>query len=218
MKEVSRDDAAPMQEREGALRLPGAIRLAYTGLAASLALGCGPHKVDGPPVKPAAEIAAVPERALRLEFDLRDDSTFDATSQRDVVAEAVEQSVCLLRTEKADECKTPEKQPPICAVRSESAIRAAIERAFASLRNVRLRSRFAMQRDVQSAIPGAVATVAVRDARRDAECRDWGAADGPCVAVKVDKLWILLRSPWDAQSVGRFDVFLAEAACEAEPT
>jgi hypothetical protein len=147
-------------------------------------------------VKPAGLMVPVPERERRLEFDLTADSAFHPTSNADVIAQAIAQSICLLRTERPDECRAPEEDPPVCSVRAESEIRASIEPAFRALRDVRLTSPFRIQSEVQNAIPGALATVAVFDARREASCRQWQSADGSCVAARVDKLWVLLRAPW----------------------
>ena len=130
--------------------------------------------------KPADISVPVPERDRRLEYNLDlDRSRIGEVEQaRDVVAEAIDDTVCLLRTERPLECQEPDPDATVCSTRSEQEIREAIEPTFSALREITLTSSELSVRPggtTNHAIHEALALVASGTAPIDA-CRQLGVS------------------------------------------
>ncbi|MGH9259679.1 MAG: hypothetical protein ACRD08_07255 [Acidimicrobiales bacterium] len=162
-------------------------------------------------VKPEGFAATVPEAPRRLMYLADTGAVADLSTQ---LAQALEQAVCLLRSERALECREPDPDVSACNTRPVQEIEAALKPAFDAIPRVRMTSAATINADLRALIPGSVSTTEVWDARRDHLCREWRSADGACVAVKVDKVWLLLHAqPGGDGRVDRLEVFLAERVC-----
>ncbi len=159
--------------------------------------------------------AAVPEAPRRMAYQV------DAGPAPDVaalLARALEQTVCLLRSEQADECEEPDPEPLLCNTRPVAEIRTALKPAFDAIPQMRLTSASSISAELRASVPGGTATTKVWDARREHLCREWRSADGACVALKVDRVWILLHAPPGGDGrVDRIEVFLAQRVCADKP-
>ncbi len=166
-------------------------------------------------VKPDQFEAAVPEAPRRMAYQVDSGPTPDIAP---LLARALEQTICLLRSERADECQEPDPDVPVCNTRPVQEIQAALKPAFDAIPQMRLTSASSINAQLRASIPGGTSTTRVWDARRDHLCTEWRSTDGACVALKVDKAWILLHAPPGGDGrVDRFEVFLAERVCAAKP-
>ena len=180
-------------------------------LLAFLALaGCGAG------VKPVDLAAPVPDASQRLEYTLPTDGEMAAVEA--ALQLAIEQTVCLLRSERADECEEPDGNPPACTVRGEAEIHEVVAPAFQLVKDLELTSPSTINAQVHAMLPDVVSTTQVYDARRTHLCREWRTVDGACVAMRVDKIWLLLHAPPAGGPVDRLEVFLAERACDPDPS
>jgi hypothetical protein len=154
----------------------------------------------------------VPEATRRLEFPLGLGEDRSADWQA-----ALEGTVCLLRSDEPDECADLDGEPTICSARTETEIRDAVAPAYAAMSDVELASPFTVDSLMRTVLPLTVWTLEVDDARRTFGCRQWRSEDGACVAVRIDRAWVLLHAPAEGGPIDRLDVFKADSICDPEP-
>jgi hypothetical protein len=153
--------------------------------------------------------AAVPEQPRRVEYTLTADTTA-------AVEDAVAGATCLLRSgwQGAPDCRFDPTEALPCNFRTADEIAQRFRPVFDTLLRLRLTSPSVVKPQVTDLLPGAVATDEVHDARRAALCREWRQADGACLAVRYDALWILLHAPPPGDgAIDRVELFLAEDTC-----
>jgi len=154
----------------------------------------------------------VPEAMARLEYDLPADSN----GKQSVLAKALDDAVCVVRTGKPEECKGPHDQLPVCDLRSKEEIRKRLKPAFDALAILKLVSPSSINYEIKKQIPGATPMTRVRDARQRFDCRDW-TQQKPCVAFKYNILWFLLERRAPGKGVAdHIEIFLAEPACKQD--
>lgn len=151
--------------------------------------------------------APVPEAARRLSFDV-------AGEGPRVLDRALQEAVCLVLSSQFAECRDAPRQPDLCNQRTEPDVTAALSPTFNGIRDVipelRLTSASVVKVQLEERLPSAVVTDEVYDARRSAHCREWRTADGSCVAIRADSLWILLRgSPAPEGTLHTIEIYLA---------
>ncbi len=151
----------------------------------------------------------VPEATARLEYGLPTGSN----GKQNVLAKALDDAVCLVRTGEAEKCKDPHADLPVCDLRSKEEVRERLKTAFDALDSLELKSTFSINNEIREQIPDAMPMRRVRDARQRYDCKDW-TRQNPCVAFKYDILWFLLerRAP-GIGAADHIEIFLAEAAC-----
>lgn len=155
---------------------------------------------------PEDPVASVPEASARLN---------DLTLKK--IDIALDQAVCLVRSGQAKQCQDSTSNPNWCDVRSEKQVRNELKAVFDELPKIKLANRFKVNSAIKKLIPDSIPTKAVKDARRSDSCEAWSNDDGRCVAIKFDILWILLHSPAEGDgSIDRFEIFLAEPACQVD--
>jgi hypothetical protein len=157
-------------------------------------------------------LAPVPEAVHRLRFDI----PLDDGAAREVLADALVATVCLLRGGLTEECGSTDFS--VCNTRDPAKIRAAVQPFFDNVLELELTSSSAINADVRDTIPGAEPTRNVADARRNAACIEW-RNEGACVAIKLDRAWFYLHAV-PSEHGGRPDwleVFLAEPVCGKSP-
>lgn len=185
----------------------GAILTALVVLSA-----CSPHRG----IKDQLTFAAVPEADRRLSFDV-------AHEGPQVLERALEQAVCLVLSSQFGECRVAPQEPDVCTERTRAAVDSALRPIFTVLRDtitdLRLTSPSLVKAGLEKRLPNTIVTDEVYDARRTAHCRDWAAADGACLAIRTDSLWILLRgSPAPEGKVQTVEVYLtAPSTCGERP-
>jgi len=155
------------------------------------------------PETPGDPVASVPEASARLNgLTLKG------------IDSALEQAICLVRSGQAAQCQDPSGNPHWCDIRSREEVLETLKPVFDVLPKIKLTSRFTVNSEIKRLIPGSIPTKAVRDARRTYPCDEWNNQDGRCVAIRFDKLWILLHSPArDHGDIDLFEIFLAEPPC-----
>lgn len=151
--------------------------------------------------------APVPEAARRLSFDVGGEGA-------QALDRALEQAVCLVLSSQLDECRVAADQPELCNSRTEAEVTAALSPTFMALRDtiahLRLTSPSIAKVRLAAKLPLAVVTDEVYDARRSAHCREWSSADGTCLAIRADSLWILLRGkPAPDGAIHTVEVYLS---------
>ena len=165
----------------------------------------------------------VPEGDRRMVYELSAPSGEAVAAADPVIDDAVDDAVCLLRTDRPWECTEPDPDPPVCTTRSKEEIRAAIEPVFRAIPGIEITSGAASVSEVRHALPDTtlLVTYMILDARRERECRQF-RPEGGCVAVQTDQLWILLYAPPEGGRIDRFEVFIDEsqrrAVCQEKPT
>jgi hypothetical protein len=154
----------------------------------------------------------VPEQTARLEYDLPADSD----GKLGVLAKALDDAVCLIRTDKPEECKGPHVDLPVCDLRSKEEVRELLKPAFDALASLKLVSPSSINKEIREQIPNATPMTRVRDARQRFDCKDW-TKQNPCAAFKYDILWFLLerRAPGTG-CADHIEIFLAEPACKQD--
>lgn len=134
--------------------------------------------------------APVPEAARRFSYDV-------AREGPQALDRALQEAVCLVLSSQLQECRAVPDQPDLCNERTALEVTAALRPAFTAIRDtisaLRLTSPSLVKAQLAARIPSAVVTDEVYDARRSAHCREWRTADGACLAIRTDSLWILLR-------------------------
>jgi hypothetical protein len=169
-----------------------------------LGTACGPKK----PVPSAP----VPEATRRLEYTLR----IGADRQSDLRA-ALDGTVCLLRSDEPEECADPYGEPTICTARTETEIREAFALLYTAIGALELTSPFTIDSVMRAVFPDVKWTIEVDDARRTYGCRQWASDDGACIALRIDKAWVLLHAPPQGGLVDTLEVFKAETICDPKP-
>ncbi len=162
--------------------------------------------------KESALTAPVPEATRRLEYSLGLGAERPADWQT-----ALQGTVCLLRSDEPEECADPDGDPTICSARSETEIRDAVAPAYAAMSAVELTSPFTVDSLMRTALPLVEWTLEVDDARRTFGCRQWGSEDGACIALRIDRAWVLLHAPEEGGPIDRLEVFKAEPICDEKP-
>jgi hypothetical protein len=167
--------------------------------------GCARHPAP-------VELTAVPDAQNRLSYQLPADSA----SLAGVLRKALEETVCLVRSGSADECREG-VAPPSCDPRSTDQLRPLYAAAFDSIPRVVMSTPFAMNDRLRALFPGSEPTTAIRDARRASPCKDWTPTDGTCAAVEYRDVMLLFRSPSGVpQRPTTLEVYLAGVACRAD--
>ena len=174
--------------------------IVVTGFA--LLSACGPRGA-----KDRLVLAPVPEAARRLSVDI-------AGEGPQALNQALEQAVCLVLSSQVPECRAAPQEPDLCHPRTRAQVDSALRPTFIALRDtlagLKLTSPSLAKAGLAARLPGAVVTDEVYDARRSAHCREWSTADGSCLAIRADSLWILLRgSPPPDGTVRSVEIFLA---------
>jgi hypothetical protein len=154
----------------------------------------------------------VPEKTAQLEYDLPPDSD----GRKSALAKALDDAVCLVQTGKAEVCKDPPAELPVCDFRREEDIRKLLKPAFDAIASLKLERASSINDAISKQLPHAKPTRKVRDARRDFDCMDW-KKEKPCVAFKYDILWFFLKlKTQDTGIAERIEIFLAEPACRKD--
>jgi hypothetical protein len=151
--------------------------------------------------------APVPEADRRLAFEV-------ATEGPQALDRALEQAICLVQSSQFDECRVAPQTPDVCNQRTRAEIDDALRPTFMALRDslgaLRLESPSVAKVQLAALLPSAVVTDEVYDARRTDHCREWRSADGTCLGIRVDSLWLLLRGkPAPDGTIQTVEVFLA---------
>ncbi len=161
---------------------------------------------------PTLLLTGVPEGSGRLSYDL----PADTTALRSALAKALDGTVCLVRSGRADECQEA-PDAPSCDRRSAAEVRARYAAVFDSIPKVFLSSAFEMNDKLRPLFPGATFGIPLQDARRGTPCTDWNRADGSCAAMVYQEVWLLFRSRSDAGArPATLEVFLANPPCRGE--
>jgi hypothetical protein len=137
-------------------------------------------------------------------------------------------AVCVVRSKNAGDCIEGGPSIPVCVAKSAAEVKGELAPFLDKLASVKLKGpsdtapspTSAVQR-IQTLIPGALATTAVHDARREHACSDVAkdpkTGEGPCVAVRFDKLWVLLHTlPGGDGTITSYDLFPTYDHCDNE--
>jgi len=139
-------------------------------------------------------------------------------------------AACVMRTKNAGDCDPDNgpNAPPACVAKPEAEIKAKLDPLFAKLAGFKLKGPADAKASAAGAVSGLQAlfpsqndqdyyvTTNVADARRRHGCSD--LAEGPCVALRHEGLWILMHAPADSDgTVDRVDLFPVEVSpCDDE--
>ncbi len=157
-------------------------------------------------------LTGVPEINGRLGYDLPADSA----GLHAVLAKALEGTVCLVRSGRADECQEA-PDAPSCDRRSAAEVRARYAAVFDSIPRVILSLAPEMNDKLRPLFPGATFGIPLQDARRTTPCTDWNQTDGSCAAMVYQEVWLLFRSRSDsATRPATLEVFLANPPCRGD--
>lgn len=157
-------------------------------------------------------LTGVPDSQSRLVFALPTDSA----ALRTALDTALAQTVCLVRSGRADECSEA-TDAPSCDRTAAAEVRARYAPAFAAVPSVTMENAFAMNAQLVRLIPGAEVGTPLQDARRASPCTDWNEADGTCAALRFEQIWMLFRSPNAVRTrPTTLEVFLANPPCRGE--
>jgi hypothetical protein len=154
-------------------------------------------------------LTGVPETQALLSYQLPTDSA----ALRAVLNTALDQTVCLVRSGRADECQEA-LDTPGCDSRSAAEVRALYTAAFDSIPAVTMAGPAQMNAQLRGVFPAGSPDVPIQDARRGRPCLDWNQADGTCAAIRYREIWMLFRGPNDARRLpATLEVFLAYLPC-----
>jgi hypothetical protein len=157
-------------------------------------------------------LTGVPETQALLSYQLPSDNS----ALRAVLANALVETVCLVRSGRADECREA-PDAPSCDRRSSAEVRARYASVFDSIPRVFLSLAPEMNDKLRTLFPGAMLGIPLQDARRTTACPDWNQTDGSCAAMIYQEVWILFRSRSEAATrPTTLEIFLANPPCRGD--